>query len=507
MSHWSTLVNTALLGTQRAVLPPNQEVTPLGAVLQQVSTKEPAHDLLSAAGALNLHEQVGWLPGQMAEYEPFKSLRDERPVCSPQVQRHLLVMLDGHFRSLLPELLAAIHKAGLRLPTLILPNLINHGARFAATRAAILPVLGESGRWLAAQNPAWHYASSALDSWDGAHELWERLAILQRLGLLRQLRHMNSGNGRSLVAATWKSTNDGDRFRAIKLFGNGLSMEDEPFLEMALDDRSYLIRKEAISLLAHLPQSRLCQRMTANSKGWLTWTPTQEQKIRIRFPKISPQMARDGVVMQGHKELARLRAQQLIALVAAIPLTHWTESWRATPEEIMRAIPTTNWKRTLTTAVTTAAYRQHDSEWAFTILTTHGFDVRTKKLIGLLSATQADQLIDHVVGQMETQELLRKNNPLLAILRHYPHEWEQDQARFLLNYVAWHIRQDGEAKYTDAMIRPQLRLLARAVPTKMLTEATQILDVATQAIPVWRPMIDEMLKTIRFRTTMLEGIS
>ena len=172
----------------------------------------------------------------------------------------------------------------------------------------------------------------------------------------------------------------------------------------------------------------------------------------------------------------------------------------------MRAIPTTNWKRTLSTAVTTAAYRQKNTEWAFTILTTHGFDARSKKLIGLLSATQIKQLIEHVVGQMGTQEPLRRHNPLLAILRHYPHQWEPEQARFWLDTVAWHIRQDTQAKHADAMIRPQLRLLARAIPVEMSAGAAQILNAAAQATPVWQATIDEMLKTIRFRTTMLEGI-
>ena len=68
-------------------------------------------------------------------------------------------MLGGTHRALLPEWLAALASAGRRAPAALLPDLLELGRTHADLRAAILPALDRRGRWLAAQNPDWSYAS------------------------------------------------------------------------------------------------------------------------------------------------------------------------------------------------------------------------------------------------------------------------------------------------------------------------------------------------------------
>ncbi|VAW31627.1 FIG01121071: hypothetical protein [hydrothermal vent metagenome] len=68
--------------------------------------------------------------------------------------------------------------------------------------------------------------------------------------------------GHQIVEQTWKSNNGLVRHQLIKILATNLSMADEPFLEIALDDRNHLVRRTASDLLARLPQSRLSQHMT-----------------------------------------------------------------------------------------------------------------------------------------------------------------------------------------------------------------------------------------------------
>lgn len=69
-------------------------------------------------------------------------------------------MLDKRYQNLLSEYLSALAQAQRRVSTEYLANLLDCGAKTPSFRLFILPVIGETGRWLAAQNPVWHYATN-----------------------------------------------------------------------------------------------------------------------------------------------------------------------------------------------------------------------------------------------------------------------------------------------------------------------------------------------------------
>src|SRR5205823_6656492 len=86
---------------------------------------------------------------------------EDRPRCGPRAAYYLSLMLGGQHREVLPELLEWIAAAGQRVPEDLLPDLLDLGRSARDLRAAILPVLGKRGPWLAGQNPDWSYAVGA----------------------------------------------------------------------------------------------------------------------------------------------------------------------------------------------------------------------------------------------------------------------------------------------------------------------------------------------------------
>ena len=77
----------------------------------------------------------------------------------------------------------------------------------------------------------------------------------------------------------------------------GLSMDDEPFLESALDDKHAEVRRAAAELLSRLAESRLCQRMIARV-GPLVQFSEHKGKLQIDMTlpdQYTKDMARDGV--------------------------------------------------------------------------------------------------------------------------------------------------------------------------------------------------------------------
>src|SRR5262249_42032067 len=156
----------------------------------------------------------------------------------------------------------------------------------------ILPVLGARGRWLAAQNPNWNYTAVDFDE-----ALWGTGVRDQRLALLANLRRRDAARARDLLTATWEQESPKDRAHFLAALENGLSLEDEAFLESCLDDRRKEVRRAAADLLGRLPESALCQRMLERGRPLLTFKLNRLKRkvIEVTLPESCDKtMQRDG---------------------------------------------------------------------------------------------------------------------------------------------------------------------------------------------------------------------
>ncbi|MCP4422950.1 MAG: hypothetical protein GY803_00515 [Chloroflexi bacterium] len=509
MSQLNELTKIALLGTQRTALPELGDSSPIGELLAALDGDKPEQKLLKMAGTLGLYEQVGQLPQQIAHIPDSWQAPppDERPSCSPALAMRLSLMLDGRFRNLLPECLKALNQAGLRLPDALLPNFLEHGGKSSLIRPSLLPVIGRRGRWLAAQNDAWAYASTAVEHWDSLTKLWAARARAARHSLLRQLRHTHPRLARELLESAWKSEPQASRSSFIRLLEFGLSIEDEPFLEAALDDRDFQIRRKAAELLTYLPQSRLCQRMAQASRLFLRWEPKDERQIVVTFPvKISDQLARDGVNRDVGKNAARGRARQLMQLVSAIPLDWWEKRFGATPEEIMLALETSRWPRTLTQGLTTAVQRQKNVDWALALLKHAKFVNVAGKLIPILPLEECEAITKRLDEEPDTEPSALKDSPLLRVLRHWQQPWDEEMGRFWIDFVAREAENDAEDK-PGPFLRAAVKNFARVCPPQLADTAVQTFTPLTHSRPGWRMTLNEMTAVLTFRQAMYDEIS
>lgn len=500
MSEQRTLVQTALLGTRRTSVPKLRDE--LATVVRE--TGQPATALLAAVGTLALFEEAGTLPSLLADSaESIPALPDTRPQCGERATHVLTTMLEGSLRTSLPEFLAALDARQLRAPERQLPALLAHGARRAQERAAILKVLGARGVWLAGHNPAWAYASAEGQSWRGLTKQWHDGDLTARLALLQQLRESDPATGRELVASTWKRDPDNTRLRQLRALATGLSLEDEPLLEAALDDRYHLVRREAAILLSMLTQSRFARRMIDHIGRTLTWTPDKPVQITLTFSEPTPAMLRDGVPNTPDSELARLREKQLVHMLGAIPLDHWTTTWQATPDTIIAAIATTRWQRTLTTGFTHAALRQHQSDWAVALLKHTSQTTHTNQLIAILPADIVRKRIRALAADSADTQPLTDDKPLLPLLQYGEHAWDEEIGRIWLHLIAIHIKNDAQPERINPRLRAAIVKLARTMPTSLADEAPEHLWPTLNGNPAWQTLINEFLRSITFRRDML----
>ncbi len=503
MSAWSEMERVALLGTRRERLHLPDIAPDIDEVLAKIAGDDASRELLSTAGTLDLYEQIGRLPARQSP-ETFPLPREDRRACSSLAASYLAQMLGGSLRNLMPEFLGALAGAGMRIPETLLPNVLALGQKNTKFRSYILPVLGNRGRWLAARHQSWRYAALDPASWTSIRQTWEETADVQKPALVAQLRELDPALGRALVESTWRAENDNRRLRLIKQIVIGLSIEDEPLLETALDDRSHLVRRQAAEWLAQLPGSRLCARMLTYAPLYLSWTPDQTRKITISLPHVSPAMRRDGIVGANSKVQARVRSREIIQLVSAIPLDYWTAAWETDPVTLLRAIPTTAWPRTLTTAFSIAAVRRQDAGWARLILDECGITPVTARLIAVLSPDDLNiitrrALVDENAGQ------LSKDSDLITIIRRWTGVWESEIALQLLLSFARYFKETAGARVAINTHREVFLRLGRQTNPGIAAEAANLLGDPNE-LGCWRNTAVEFLRILRFRRDMLAAL-
>ncbi len=506
MTAWNETIKTALLGTNRAELPALNEIVPnhnaLGQLLTRLPPQEDAATLLGVAGAVALHQQTGWQPRQNVPLTPTPQLND-LPVCPPHIGHQLDQLLEGSQSALLPEMLDALAQSGCRVPEPLLPSLLEKGKKFSRIRPSLLAVLGHRGRWLAAQNPEWRYASPEMESWAGLLAEWETAVPVQRQTLLRQLRNTQPEYGRQILEHTWKSNSGMVRHQIIKILETNLSLADEPFLEAALDDRNHLVRRTAADLLAKLPTSRLAQRMIQHVAGVLTWTPHKERAITIRLPQtISPTMLRDGIPAFKPEQQTKMQSRLLTQMIGSVPLTYWCETWQKTPAEIVQAVLHSGWPRTLTAAFSTAAIRQNEAAWAEALIFASQFNVSTGRLIPVLPTETCFALMQQAAQQ---STLLTRPNPLYIFLQHWPQPWSVAMGEFWLDLFAQHLQQTKD-QAPDPTLNSLLRRFGQKCDPVLADTAVTKLTTIPGLNSAWQKTIRDLCQTLQLRRDLLAEI-
>ena len=380
------LLKVALAGTARAgVLP--EGATPADALVPTDGDGGVERRVLLMAGARAAYRQAGVsaraMPGvATASDETLAS-------CSVGAGRLIGTLLTGAQADILPEALGRLRLAGLRLPYALLPGALEAGSRKSDLRPALLETIGERGRWLAGQHQPWRWATARPLADDDtlpadAEAVWQEGLPSERLAILRLLRAHDPARARKWLADAWKGEKAEFRGDAIGALAAGLSPEDEPFLETALDDRSQTVRAEAATLLVRLPESALARRLRERAERFLVFTPgllaggwraaakalvkgSSGGKLTATLPeRYDKAWARDGITEKPPHGIGE-RAWWLVQHLAGVHPAHWERRFGVAAQELIDAAVVGEWGETLLEGWAQAAITFGDAEWAVRI--------------------------------------------------------------------------------------------------------------------------------------------
>ncbi len=269
---WAEVLASALVGTARSG-------GVAGAVLDTV-----------AALALSRRAGVALVDGDRPEPAPADDVPTVGPAAAARADA--LLALDNATRGALPvkdmaarlellaEWLAAATAVGRRVPPELAPALLEAARRHRDLRPYVAAAGGPLAGWLAAQRPEWGFATDAPPAPPtGADEqVWELGPAHARAAFLRHLRRHDPRRAYELLDAAWESETPDDRITLLPSLATGLTGDDEPLLERALDDRRKQVRAIALDLLAALPDTAYAARMVARARASLVPTDARRSQ-------------------------------------------------------------------------------------------------------------------------------------------------------------------------------------------------------------------------------------
>jgi hypothetical protein len=346
---WEGLLAAALVGTARR---PPPAALRLDITLESGEAGDPAAILLAEAAVLSAYRRAGRLPGKAPRSLPAPAEPDERPACSTTAVEVLELILSGEVSIpggvalLAGQWLDGAARAGRRVPARLLPRLLDLGSTSPALQAALRTVVGPRGRWLAGHHDRWAWAAGdPIDDLEAVERSFATAAKAERPSLLQALRSADPARGLELLRSTWNSDPAAERAALLAVLAVGLSDDDEPFLEAALDDRSAGVRQVAVDLLRRLPASRRATRMEERLLALVRWGDPQGGVLSSRrgggrgstlsfAPPDEPDTAarRDGINDTAPAGMG-VSAWRLAQLVGGTPLSFWIEHLGLTPAE------------------------------------------------------------------------------------------------------------------------------------------------------------------------------
>jgi len=428
---WQQLLSSALVGLDKRAVVLSEVDGPLSTVLAPGELDPDG--LLSAAAAVTLARRGGSRPVKGIERVVAPEGGAEMVPRAAGVRlARLLSDAEGFIdrrtrRELIREWLELASERGLTAPPHLLVALADVATSEAALRALVRGAGGARLAWLAALGPGrWGWALPETPSEPDERE-WHTGPIEVRARYLLACRHADPARGRKLLAETWPQEKAVDLAALMRACREGLSLEDEAWLEKALDDRRAQVREAAAELLAALPDSAYRLRMA--ERALACCRPEGDRRLGVTPPaEFDAGLRRDGLTNKPPYGMGE-RAWLLLQIVSVAPLGCWS-AIDDEPEKVLARKVNDDWRATLLQGWARAAVVQANPRWALAVYRS-GYDGApgsTAEIVALLSPQDAAE-----VARDAVQGRASRMNELLAAL---PRPWTREVSEIVLAYLS-----------------------------------------------------------------------
>lgn len=505
---WQDLISTALIGTQRHQneISVNSSSENLNSLLTQInSSNDTEQKLLSLAATLSVYQKIGQLPTKttLTRLEPADL--DDLPVCKATGET-FLQMFGGKYRNVFAEAINLLAKLGKRVPPDMLFPILEYGKILEDSHPTIRQIIGKRGQWLASLNPNWKYAQTPISTETSIEERWKKGDRYARIELLSNLRKTNPDQARDLLLTSWKQESADSRLKFISVLETNLSINDEAFLEAALDDRSKDVRIKAIDLLGFLPNSQFQARMQQYARSFVKLKTLKKKTfVDIELPTITKELIRDIPYIEEHNT----KAAMLSYIFAKVSPSFWCQEWNVSWVELMAFIEKSDWQTNIEMSLSQFLYTRSNLE----LLTTHLHYLITQKKNFSRSIHQntflnipnkeKETLLEFVLDHLPI--ISDENISLINLLTPKPGtHWSEKISKKLLGATLAAIRENQKPSY--ALLHWFNTYAAYVPPIESSREASELFKPETfdKEWKAWGKAMQEFKDILEFRFNMFK---
>lgn len=361
---WQELVKIALMGTERAQL---SDATKEALMAKGIAPGEDeARIIMEGASYYAMMQKSGFTPKDWIGSIPEPAPQDRAEnSCNPIAVDCLQQILGESYSLAIHEFIRLLEQNNKHLPSELLPGLLDQCRQSPDFWKKLQPCIGEKGRWLIQQNPAWRLLLPNNDP-----TIWETGSREQRRAFLINLRNNDPEEALALINASWDKEDFKSKVEILTILTHKLSIKEEVFLEQALEDRRKEVRLLAAKLLSWIPDSALVERMYQR----VTQLFNESKKggkinLTISLPEsLSDDMIRDGINPQNQWYQGGVKASRLGQMIACIPPSIWEKHFKKSPMEILAIFLDSNWGQLAFTALSMATTFHKDEKWMESIL-------------------------------------------------------------------------------------------------------------------------------------------
>jgi hypothetical protein len=429
LQSWGQRVTQAYLGLDKAA-------TDYTSFLNGVSAPQRvALQFMTDVSVLGLYCQSG--KGVEKRTPSSQSTAEPQAAGSVRMSGHLGQILYGPYRDVLPQWCGLAIRNKTPIPSEMIPELLDIALSKKEYKALILSALGEKVFRLLERNPQWRPLLETVQS-DASD--WQTGMRQQRIEYLAAFRQKDPAGAREMLVSTWPQENGEDRVDFLKYLLYGLSINDEPFLEQALDDKRKGVREAAADLLSRIPGSGYGKRMAERAFSVISFTPASRFVIKIGKGKFEVSIS-DNPDKSWLRDIPEnkasggmgVKAVLLMQIIAGMQLSEWNR-WQVTAADLIEAAMASDWAEAMLRGWFAAAYRQQNLEWIQLFLLR--IDQIQKKYGGLNYALLI-QSIDEKDRETILTEALNPQNgvklfPILELLPYHTSLWSKSFSETVL---------------------------------------------------------------------------
>ncbi len=385
MEFWNNIVNTALLGTDKKQLNP-EELPPAIAEAAEATLsarqKDAEERFLVTAAIAHSYRQCGVMPYQDEAINITVAAQETLPYTNKHATKVFQQIIDEDAKELLNLWLRRCSEKGLIVAPELIPILLHKGAENKKLRDLIVRCCGQRGIWLSEWNSKWKYVKTIAEAKNDTGEnsdngnqdtlsIWETGTPDERKEALQQVRATDPAQARTMLMQTWAAENVNTKVDLLKLLEAQISDADKDWLETLANDKSQKIKDTALQLLKRITSSAVMQRYQQLLQATVQ---LKTEKILLGLSKKTvlqialPNHFDDDIFTTGIEQYSDSDFTEneftLLQLISAVAPTFWEAHLGIAPGEIINYFSKSDSSKKYLPALLKAATNFKDTRWA-----------------------------------------------------------------------------------------------------------------------------------------------